>query len=81
MTCGQQGQFSLLFGELSVSHNLFTFTQFQSAGFLLFLMGFNVCIYLKDPAIMYFTFVPTWETVSQSANQCCNQNGRLELTY
>ena len=66
MTCGQQGQFSLLFSQLSVSHNLFTFTQCQSAGFLLFLMASNVCIYLKDPAIMYFTFVPTWESVSLS---------------
>ena len=54
-----------MFGELSVSHNLFTFTQSQTAGFLLFLMGSNVCIYLKDLVIMYFTF-PTWEIVSLS---------------
>ena len=87
MTCGQRGQFSLLFGELSelsVSHNLFTFTQSQSAGLLLFLMSSNVCIYLKDlVVIMYFTF-PTWEIVSLSVwlsgwltdwthSQCCNQ--------
>ena len=69
MTCGQRGQFSLLFGELSelsVSHNLFTFTQSQSAGLLLFLMSSNVCIYLKDlVVIMYFTF-PTWEIGSLS---------------